>query len=378
MRDLKVAFLGARHPHIFPRLALCLEERGITITGVYDSDPQLAASIAEKHNIPLAHTVDDLFAGGDCDLVIIEGHDPENPGYVEQALGRTRMLLIEKPGAANLEQMEGMVRQIEAAGVHAQLGYMYNYSPVVGKIERILESGVLGPLTLARFHAGAPVGGAAEIWQSLPEDTGGVLYTDGCHMLALVVRLLGAPRSVVGRVLKIADGAEVVADIYKADTLAGLGGETRLKLGGQLYEDAGAGILEYPSMLATFDVTGWEAHNWVEAWSLELFGTDGTLRVSLVPPGYALWVRREHPQYSRGWHTWEGTGTAAGAGASLVVDENYRNEMEDILRRLRTDAPPDFRALREGLEVIRIADAIYRSDEAGRRPLLKDPSKQPD
>ena len=358
---LRVAFLGARHPHIFPRLALCLETPGVSVVGVYDSNLQLAASIGEKYGVRVATTVDDLLAGEKCDLVIIEGHDPENPGYVQQALSRTRMLLIEKPGAPNLAGMESMVEQIEQAGVHAQLGYMYNYSPVVRKIQDIVASNVLGPLTLARFHAGAPVGGAAEIWQSLPEDMGGVLYTDGCHMLALIVRLLGAPRAVTGRLLKISDGPEVVADIYKEETLAGLGTETRLRLGAQRYEDAGAAILEYEGMLATFDVTGWEAHNWVEAWSMELFGTDGTLQVSLVPPGYRLWVRRPSGGYDRGWHTWEGTDTAAGAGASLVVDENYRNEIADLLSRLRRGAAPDYTALREGLEVVRVADSIYRS-----------------
>lgn len=358
---LRVAFLGARHPHIFPRLMLCAQETDVSVTGLYDSDPQLAASIGEKYNLPVAARVDDLFKEGGCDLVIIEGHDPENPSYVERALGHTRMLLIEKPGAGSLDSMQAMVRSIEAAGVHAQIGYMYNYSPVVQKVEGILKSGILGPLTLARFHAGAPVGGAAEIWQSLPGDMGGVLYTDGCHMLALVVRLLGVPQSVVGRILKIRDGAEVVADIYKENTLAGLGGEARLRLGGQLYEDAGAAILQYPDLLATFDVTGWEAHNWVEAWSIELFGTDGTLKVSLVPPGYRLWIRRESAMYSKGWHTWEGIDTASGAGASLVIDENYRNEMASMLSRLRNGLAPDYRALREGLEVVRIADAVYRT-----------------
>lgn len=359
--SLTVAFLGARHPHIFPRMSLCLETPGVRVRGVYDSDPQLAASIGAKYNIAVADSIDSLFAEGACDLVIIEGYDPENPRYVEQALGHTRMLLIEKPGAANLAQMEAMVRRIEEAGVHAQLGYMYNYSPVISKVEGILSSGVLGPLTLARFHAGAPVGGAAEIWQSLPEDIGGVVYTDGCHMLALTVRLLGAPGSVVGRVLKISEGTEIVADIYKEDTLAGLGRETRLKLGGQLHEDAGAAILQYPNMLATFDVTGWEAHNWVEAWSIELFGTDGTLQVSLVPPGYRLWVRRESQGYSKGWHAWEGVDTASGAGASLVVDENYRSEMADMLAKLREDRTPDYRALHEGLQVVRILDALYHT-----------------
>jgi predicted dehydrogenase len=360
MNRLRIAFLGARHPHIFPRLSLCLQYPDVDIVGVYDSDPQLSQAIGRKYNVPVAYAVDDLFTGGDCDLVIIEGYDPDNPGYVRQALGRTRMLLIEKPGAPNLSAMEKMVKEIEQAGIHAQLGYMYNYSPVVGKVEKILASGVLGHLTLARFHAGAPVGEAAEIWQSLPEDMGGVLYTDGCHMLALVVRLLGRPQSVTGRLLKISNGPEVIADIYKQDTLAGLGAETRLRLGEQLYEDAGAAILEYENMLVTFDVTGWEAHNWVEAWSMELFGTDGTLQVYLVPPGFRMWVRHPHENYDRGWHTWQGMDTAAGSGASLVVDENYANEMADILARLRTNVLPDYTALREGLAVVSITDAIYR------------------
>jgi predicted dehydrogenase len=358
----RVAFLGARHPHIFPRLALCLQSNEVEVVGVYDSDPELGQAIGQKYNIPIARSVSDLFANGACDLVIIEGHDPENPGYVKQAIGQTRILLIEKPGAPDLVEMEAMVTEIEQAGIHAQLGYMYNYSPVADKVINILKSGVLGHLTLARFHAGAPVGGAAEIWQSLPGDMGGVLYTDGCHMLALIVRLLGKPQKVTGRILKILNGPEVIADIYKQDTLAGLGTETRLRLGGQLYEDAGAAILEYRDMLATFDVTGWEAHNWVEAWSIELFGTDGTLQVSLVPPGYKLWVRRPHAQFERGWHTWQGVDTAAGAGASLVVDENYINEMADLLARLRTNAQPDYTALREGLAVVSIADAIYKED----------------
>jgi predicted dehydrogenase len=361
--SLRVAFLGARHPHIFPRLSLCIQSPGVKVVGLYDSDPQLSAAIGQKYNVPVAHAVDDLFASGGCDLVIVEGHDPENPGYVQQALGRTRNLLIEKPGAPNLAEMEAMVRSIERAGVHAQLGYMYNYSPVTSQVEKILASGVLGHLTLARFHAGAPVGGAAEIWQSLPQDMGGVLFTDGCHMLALIVRFLGAPLAVTGRVLKISDGPEVVADIYKENTLAGLGAETRLRLGGQLHEDAGAAILEYKQMLVTFDVTGWEAHNWVEAWSMEFFGTDGTLRVSLVPPGYQLWVRRLHAGFETGWHTWQGVGTAAGPGASLVIDENYANEMADILSRLRQNASPDYKALRQGLEVVRIADAIYQDQQ---------------
>ena len=362
-RKLEVVFVGARHPHIFPRLSLCLQTEDVSVRGIYDSDPALSRRIAEEYKIPWAESIESLFQHGQADLVIIEGHDPENPDYVQQILGRTRVLLIEKPGAPTLEKMERMVKSIEQSGIHAQLGYMYNYSSVIKKSSEILQSGALGPITLARFHAGAPVGGAAEIWQSLPEDMGGVLFTDGCHMLALLVRILGIPSAVVGRIFKIEHGPDVFSDIYKKDTLAGLGESTRHQLGAQLFEDAGAAILQYSDKLATFDVTGWEAHNWVEAWSIEIFGTDGTLKISLVPAAYQLWIRRAHAQFDPGWHTWEGAGSASGPGASLVVDENYANEMADLFNRLRLDLPPDLTALREGLEVVRIADAIYR--EAG-------------
>ncbi len=69
-----------------------------------------------------------------------------------------------------------------------------------------------------------------------------------------------------------------------------------------------------------------------------------------------------HPEFGLGWHTWQGAGTASGPGASLVVDENYTNEMADVFDRLRFNLPLDLTALREGLAVVRIADAIYHQD----------------
>ncbi len=95
--------------------------------GVYDSDADLSRRIADEYKIPWAATIDSLFQQGKVDLVIIEGHDPENPDYVKQVIHRTRMLLIEKPGAPTLKAMERMVELIEQSGIHAQLGYMYNY-----------------------------------------------------------------------------------------------------------------------------------------------------------------------------------------------------------------------------------------------------------
>lgn len=364
MKAISVAFLGAQHPHVFPRLELALQRDDVEVAGLFDNDAATRSRIRERYRVQTWSDIQELLASRP-DLVIIDGFDHENPTYAEQVIGNTRALLIEKPGAPNLESMERLVRQVKEHGTHAQIGYMYHYSSAITHARDILASGVLGPLTLARFHAAAPVGCGAEIWQSLPEDMGGAFFTDGCHMLDHVVHLLGEPTSVTGHVLRVADGDEVEADIFKEDLFGGLGGISRFRLGGLLHEDAATALLRYPNMLATFDFTSWEAHNWVEAWNMIFYGANGTLEIGLVPPSYRLWVRQPSNGYSRGWHTWSGTGSALGAGASLLADDNYSAEMDDLITRLKQNLAPDWTRLDEALVVIRIADAVYRSAGTG-------------
>ena len=366
MKAISVAFLGAQHPHVFPRLELALSRGDVHVTGLFDNDVTTRNRIGERYAVDVLSDPHQLLATRP-DLVIIDGFDHENPAYVEQAVAHARALLIEKPAAPSLEAMERLVRQVKEKGVHAQVGYMYHYSPAITHSRDILASGVLGPLTLARFHAAAPVGCGAEIWQSLPEDMGGAFFTDGCHMLDHVIHLLGEPASVSGHILKISDGPEVEADIFKGGLFGGLGGRSTFRMGNLVHEDAATALLKYPTMLATFDFTSWEAHNWVEAWNMTFYGANGTLEVGLVPPSYKLWVRQASADYDRGWHSWSGTDSALGTGASLVADENYAAEMDDLLTRLKENRAPDWKRLDEGLAVIRVASAVYRS--ARRRAL---------
>jgi len=108
-----------------------------------------------------------------------------------------------------------------------------------------------------------------------------------------------------------------------------------MPFGGSVHEDAGAAVLDYPDKLLTVAVTGWGARPWVESWAFEFEDTEGTLQVGLRPPSYRLYVRRSCGGHLAGWHGWEGAGVSGGAN-SLVVDANYRAEMQALLRRVRT------------------------------------------
>lgn len=363
---MKVAFCGAAHPHVFPRLALLRDREGIEVTGVHESVEAVRRHIAERYGIPALGSVDELVETGP-DLVVVEGFDHENPAYVSTLAAAGCDLLIEKPGAPGPERMREMVAAVEAADVHAQIGYMLRHSPVVPRLKAIVDEGVLGEITLARFHASSPVGCAAEIWQSLPADIGGVTYTDGCHMMDLILHLLGRPSAVQGLVKRLPRGRTAVSHQFKPDVLSGLGGDRTFELGTLEHEDVSGAILDYDDKVAVFDVTGWEAHGWVEEWRIELYGTRGTASAGVLPPWLRLYLNERVGDRDVGWHEFRTTGAPDSAALTLVPDITYQAEMDDLLARLeRGDRDP--RGLRDGLAVVETLDALYRSAaDDGRR-----------
>lgn len=359
-----IAFVGCTHPHIFPRHELLSQEEDVDLIGCYDPDADLTAALENAYGLKAYDSPEALLDRPEVNFAIIEGWDPDNPRYVKLAAERGQAVLLEKPGAPNLAAMREVIDTVRGCDIPFQVGYMLRFNSGVAHARRILAEGVLGPITLARFHAAAPVGGAAEAWQSVPGDEGGLVYTDGCHMIDLMIYLLGMPHSVKGMTLKLESGDPVTAHGFKEHTLSGLGETLQIPLGGLMYEDCGAALFHYGDKLATFDITGWEAHPWVEAWRMEFYGTDGTLHVGIQPPWYRLYVRNPNHGYSEGWHNWEGFGVG-GVGTSLVVDENYTGEIQHMLRRVRewdTDNAPWF-AEAEG--VITILDAFFQSDRKG-------------
>src|SRR5262249_60514158 len=127
--------------------------------------------------------------------------------------------------------------------------------------------------------------------------------------------LVGVPCRVKGMVLKLPAGPDVVAQDFIQDTLTQQ--SVQMPFGGVVHEDAGVALLEYADKLATFDMTAWGAQPWVESWTIELEGTDGTLHVGLQPPWYRLFLRRPKAEHQAGWYSWEGTGRT-GHKTSLV------------------------------------------------------------
>jgi predicted dehydrogenase len=153
------------------------------------------------------------------------------------------------------------------------------------------------------------------------------------------------------------------ADAYKPDLFTPPGDHVDHTVGGLLYEDVGAAILEYPEFLATVDVTAWEPADWVEDWTMEYYGTNGTLRLCPNPPSLALRLRAARGGYPAGRSGYE---AAAPAGSiSLVPDECYTGELAAFLTAVRA-GETDQLSLRAAEQTVAVLDAWYASAGLGR------------
>ena len=297
-KPIGVAFVGGAHPHIVPRVQVLAALPDVGLVGCYDPDAGLATRIAERCGLRAFASAPELLDHPGVDLAIIEGWDADNPRYAREAVSRGKAILLEKPGAPDLAAMRALIADVRDRPIPFQVGYMLAFSPAIAHARRILADGVLGPISLARFHAPGPVGAAREPCLSRPGDLGGVVYGDGAHVVDLMIQLLGVPRSVKATLLRLPEGQPVLAQDFIKDAL--VQETTEMPYGGAVHEDAGAAVFDYGDKLAVFDMTAWGAHPWVEAWTIEIYGTDGTLQVGLQPPWYRLFARRGRSGYQAG------------------------------------------------------------------------------
>lgn len=348
---VRVAFLGARHPHVFPRIDVLRGRPNVELLGFFEPDRQIAARLSERTGLK---SLSDSELHG-IDLAVVEGLDFQLPELAELAVrAGARAVLLEKPGAQNPQAFYSLADRLTSAGVIVELGYQLHYSDAVGWCREIVEFGVLGQLTASRFHGGCPVGAGAELWQSLAEDIGGIVYTEGSHMLEIVHDLFGAPEEVSASVRRLPPGEPVPALIHKPDLFSD-SVPAEFTIGALQHEDIGMAMLEYPNQTVSVDFTAWEPTTWCAQWWIELYGTNGSLVAIPQPSELKLTLREPGGRFGPG----ETVLSAEDAGDARL--NCYRRQLDSLLSRLGGDASADRCDLSQGRGVIRMLDAIYAS-----------------
>jgi predicted dehydrogenase len=117
-----------------------------------------------------------------------------------QAARAGRHVLVEKPGAISVAQVEELATAAAATGALVRVGYNHRYHPACLKALELFRSGALGPIMFVRgrYGQGGRLGYEKE-WRADPKlSGGGELIDQGVHLIDLAGIFLGEFTQVEG------------------------------------------------------------------------------------------------------------------------------------------------------------------------------------
>ena len=135
------------------------------------------------------YSVDELIEK--CDALLIETDVWNLTEIAQKCIDAGKHVHIDKPGSGTLEEYKKMLDTAKEKNLIVQLAYMYRYNPAIQKTFELLNEGKLGEIysinaEMSTFHS-------QNYRKWLTSFGGGVMYILGCHLIDLIVYIMGKP-----------------------------------------------------------------------------------------------------------------------------------------------------------------------------------------
>ena len=301
----------------------------------------------------------ELLASDDLDLVVIASPNYLHHDMLLQALRTDLAIYIDKPLANNLTEGRDMLRAAQEIGRDAQMIFELRYCPAVQQARRLIEAGRLGRIYSFRstyFRSSYIDSDKPLRWKgSLAQSGAGVLNDYAPHSIDLIMWLVGRPDQVSAQLRTFI--TERPASVGSADRVRI---ETDDHMIAQLTMPDGAiGTIEAGRL-----ITGC-----VNDLTLEIYGSQGSLRWNLAEPNSLYFADRQTPAGERGWlkiPTNERFADSALPGNDLPMGmmRLHIAGLADFLRRTIERRPYDPN-LEQGFRVQAVIAAIAHAADTG-------------
>jgi predicted dehydrogenase len=136
----------------------------------------------------------------DVDIVVIATTNDGLAPISAAALKAGKNVLVEKPGARNVRELQEVIRTAERAKGLIRVGFNHRYHPGMRKARQLVSSGAVGELMFirARYGHGGRIGYDQEWRANATVSGGGELIDQGVHLIDLARWFLGDFGSVQG------------------------------------------------------------------------------------------------------------------------------------------------------------------------------------
>lgn len=135
------------------------------------------------------YSVDELI--DKCDALLIETDVWDLTEIAQKCIDAGKHIHMDKPSSGTLEEYKHMLDTAKAKNLIVQLAYMYRYNPAVQKTFELIKDGKLGEIysinaEMSTYHP-------KDYKKWLTNFGGGIMYILGCHLIDLIVYIMGKP-----------------------------------------------------------------------------------------------------------------------------------------------------------------------------------------
>jgi len=177
----------------------CLQQytssNDIRIIALTDTNLHAARDAATRFNLDCAHTIDDLLARDDIDIVHIATPPFTHHDIVLKALAAGKHVLCEKPLATTLPDAQEMTTAAHHAQRLLAVNLIMRYNPLCATVKSIIDRRLLGqPLHAFFVNEAKDEPLLPDHWFWDPAKSGGIFIEHGVHFFDLFAYWLGPGR----------------------------------------------------------------------------------------------------------------------------------------------------------------------------------------
>jgi predicted dehydrogenase len=288
IKRIKIGQIGTAHEHASAKMSTLRKlSNHYEVVGIAESDPALRKS----HEKDPAYqgltwmTEEQLLATPGLQAVAVEvsSGDDRIMDVTGRCIEAGMHVHLDKPGGKSLAAFKKVLDEAGRRKLAVQLGYMYRNNPAVQFCQRAVREGWLGQVF--EIDCVMNVTHAVGYRKYLSQFRGGSMFIFACHLIDLVVSLMGKPDRIVS---------------YEKQTRADVGVEMC---------DNGLIVFEYPKTTATIRTCSLEVEGYKRR-QLVVCGDQGTIDIRPLekfdartpePLGLRLALAKDRDPYKKGY-----------------------------------------------------------------------------
>ncbi len=192
------------HAHAYCQRMLTYDD--VKLVACWDDDPARGQDAAAKYGMDYSPHLEDLLHNPQIQGVIVTCETHRHAEMVLAAAAAGKDILCQKPMALTLADCDRMAAAVERAGVKFMMAFQMRRDPSNIKIKEVVESGILGQISVLRRRHCIPVlfnpdfvNGPTR-WHLDPAKNMGMFMDDASHATDFIHWILGRPVSVMAEI----------------------------------------------------------------------------------------------------------------------------------------------------------------------------------